>query len=286
MSDTVPNGNENASIRLENLVGRDRKVIQVYKTETRPESEDETIKISECSGDLDSYLFGTRLNHNHALHTIIMKCLSFTSRSKPRDLPLFFEAVAAASRIRQIALEAIHRGIKIRWYEYNDNSEASGGMNGFLTPVNSNEIRPRYLEQSKLSALFYLSLTISNKESLVFNTPGQAKDPGILFTADSDLSFPQSINWHDGMIVTAPHHGSEHNSNVYHRFINTNGQCSINWVRSDGRFRSRPGTTFLSLNGSRWCTLCRNHAKPKQSVRFVRRGKVWVPIATRKCRCK
>jgi hypothetical protein len=273
------------NLRWEILARRARQTVQTNVFDTQPESEDEAIQMSEDYDVFDSYISDILLSYVLRFPTILAEKLQCQLRPKPDNLALFFEAIVAASRIRQIAQLANDRGIRIRWYEYGNSAESDGGVQNFLTPVNSREIRIRRIKE--LSALYYLSLTVSNRESLVFNSPGQNGDPGILFTADSDLSFCQQINWHDGMIVTAPHHGSEHNSGAYLRFNkDTQGKFSINWVRSDGRYKSRPGTAFLALNGSKWCTLCRNHAKPKQSVRFVRLGKVWVPRATRKCRCK
>ena len=287
VSETVISDNEGrlTNLRLENLARCAREMVQTNGFDPQPESEDETIQMSEDYDVFDSYPFDILLNYVLRFPTIFAEKLQCQLRPKPDNLALFFEAIVAANRIRQIAQLANDRGIRIRWYEYSNSAGPNGGVQDFLTPVNSREIRIH--RPKKLSALYYLSLTVSNRESLVFNSPGQDGDPGILFTADSDLSFSQPINWHDGMIVTAPHHGSEHNSDAYLRFNrDTQGQCSINWVRSDGRYRSRPGTAFLTLNGSKWCTLCRNHAKPKQSVRFVRLGKVWMPRATRNCRCK
>lgn len=68
------------------------------------------------------------------------------------------------------------------------------------------------------SLLDRLNLTISNKRSLVFWVPPNDSRPGVLFTADSDLhgvKIPEDI---DKAIVTAPHHGSEANKNVYDLF--------------------------------------------------------------------
>src|SRR5208282_4920283 len=89
--------------------------------------------------------------------------------------------------------------------------------------------------------------------------------PNIVFTADSDLSFSQPIPWMNGMIMTAPHHGSEANASAYSRLKNeTSYRIHVNLVRSDGRFASRPGPSFLAAHGSKYCTLCRGHGHVKQ----------------------
>jgi len=88
------------------------------------------------------------------------------------------------------------------------------------------------------------------------------------------------------MIVTAPHHGSESNAYAYKRFWReTSGKISTIWVRSDGRFKRRPGPSYLSMP-QRYCTLCRNSGYPKQHVQFIGSGGKWQPVpGTRKCTC-
>jgi len=98
------------------------------------------------------------------------------------------------------------------------------------------------------TALQYLALTRANKQSLVFISPSNEKEPAALFTADSDLNFSQPIPWSNGMIITAPHHGSENNANAYAQFIKgTSRNLYAVWVRSDGRFKTRPGNSNLML---------------------------------------
>jgi hypothetical protein len=112
----------------------------------------------------------------------------------------------------------------------------------------------------------YIALTEANEQSLVFMSPNKDGDPGVVFTADSKLSFCQQISWHDRIIITAPHHGSEANQHAYSRFKNETGGIDVCWVRSDGRFLKRPGKSFVTINSRKFCTLCRNSALRKQDV--------------------
>ncbi len=201
-----------------------------------------------------------------------------------RKWRLFLEAVGAGKRIRQITKLAYDRGCPIRWFEFSG-SGASGGMQGKLVPVNARQVlqvRPR-----KWSALMYLALTVVNKQSLVFLAP-QDNGPGILFTADSDLKFSHPISWHDGMVITAPHHGAEANAPAYERFKKQMPhESSSIWVRSDGRSRSRPGPSFLNLKVPRFCTICRPPEALKQDLAFTFNGLHWQhSVRTRKCSCR
>jgi hypothetical protein len=196
---------------------------------------------------------------------------------------LFIEAISAATLIREISLAAYHAGALIRWFEYNTMSN-DGGIQNVLLPLNSSEVFR--IRIRRWPALMYLALTTSNKQSLVFLSPANDEEPAVLFTADSDLSFPQSIPWSNGMIVTAPHHGSEANANAYSRFTrDTSNNLDVIWVRSDGRFKTRPGKSYLSVRGGRFCTLCRGCNYPKQDVRLMVVSGKWEPVFTRECCC-
>jgi len=199
---------------------------------------------------------------------------------------LLVEAMAAGERIKHIAQLAFHRGCRIRWFEY-CHEKPSGGIPGELAPVNAREVHKVKVNNS--GALMYLALTIANKQSLVFCSPQDKGAPAVLFAADSDLSFPNSIPWSNGMIVTAPHHGSEANAAAYQRFLRENVDTrSITWVRSDGKFKSRPGQSFLNLRAAgspAFCTICRGASGPKQDLAFKVIGKNWKPRKTLCCSC-
>jgi len=173
-------------------------------------------------------------------------------------------------------------GASIRWFEY-DSVANSGGIPNCLVPLNAHEVFR--MRVRRWSALQFLALTTSNKRSLVFLSPADDEKPAVLFTADSDLAFSQPIPWTSGMIVTAPHHGAEANKNAYERFARESGEDDVIWVRSDGRFKARPGRSYLNAKGSRFCTLCRGSNAPKQDVRLILDSKRWTPVFTRRCSC-
>lgn len=209
-------------------------------------------------------------------------------RLDPVGVQLLWSAIDAASRIRAIAVETFHRGIPVRWFEF-DAAMPSGGVTE-LKPVNARAIatvRPRVG-----LLLRFLALTVSNKQSLVFWSPPANQHPGVLFTADSDLSGVRLPNQLAGAIATAPHHGSEANANAYTAVATAAQQHSpsITWVRSDGRYQTRPGHTYLGLSSRRLCTLCRRAAvmpSLKQAVQLFSRGGVWTRHGTSAtCSCQ
>lgn len=233
-------------------------------------------------GEIQEELGGLDRSHSIAWHPIWVETCLREWWLVDRNFRLFLESIEAAERIRQIALLAYHRGCLIRWFEYTA-SGASGGIPGRLIPVNACEVVKVQLK--RWTALMYLALSVSNRESLVFCSP-RDNDPGILFTADSDLRFSNSIPWHNEMIITAPHHGSEANAAAYQRFDRETKQTIRTiWVRSDGRFRKRPGRSYLSLKASRFCTICRGSQQPKQDLQFTSGSQQWQAPATRGCSC-
>lgn len=207
----------------------------------------------------------------------------------PAGVQLLWSAIDAAGRIRAIATEAFHRGIPVRWFEF-DTATPSGGVPA-LQPINGREVarvRPRVGP-----LLAWLALTVSNKESLVFWSPATEHHPGVLFTADSDLAGVGLPSQLDGAIATAPHHGSEANANAnaYAAVAAaSNGSPSITWVRSDGRYRSRPGNTYVGLASRRLCTICRRaggSSTTKQTVCLYSRGGAWTRHReSRVCSCQ
>lgn len=201
---------------------------------------------------------------------------------------LLWSAIDAVSRIRAIAIEAFHRGIPVRWFEFDLANRASGIP--ALEPVNARQIvRARPLVGPLLRAL---ALTVSNKESLVFWSPPTEHHPGVLFTADSDLVGVKLPSQLHGALVTAPHHGSDANANAYSALKEKAKQDfpSITWVRSDGRYKTRPGSTYLGLSSRRLCTLCRHapgSSTTKQTIRLFSRGGAWTRHqATAVCSCQ
>lgn len=196
---------------------------------------------------------------------------------------LFLQALSAANRIRDITMACAHRGIPIRWFRHSS-TDAKGGKKDVLEPLNAVEIArtmPR-----RVRALRYIALSTANRLSLTFCSPRQVGHPGVVFTADSDLRSSVPIPWQRNMIVTSPHHGSEANAAAYIRFNKeVHGKFNVIWVRSDGRFKTRPGKSFLR-QPTRYCTVCRNVSRSKKALRFVVKGGRWKIGANFRCGCK
>ena len=191
---------------------------------------------------------------------------------------LLLEALKSAERIRLIAIKAYNRGIPVRWFKYDITNPGGGYV--WLKPLNSCEIYTVYpLKESQF--LMALALSVLNKESLVFSAPPPNAGTGVIFTADSDLdgvTLPQWIN--DETIITAPHHGSKHNKNVYNK-INQ----PVIWVRSDSKSGSRPCSEYINANGQKFCTICKNTSQ-KQAIYFRETFKHWKAYHCKPCICK
>ncbi len=199
-------------------------------------------------------------------------------RVRPR---LFWEAIDAAERIHEMAYLAWHRAVAVRWFDVA--SSPATTTTEPLSPVNAKEIA--FVPTYKPGALQFLALSVSNKRSLCFEFRPTPENPAVLLTADSDLNFAAPIRWSEGMIVTAPHHGSEANAHAYNRASRESSFAqSILWVRSDGKFRTRPGATFLRQT-QRYCTRCRPYNHPEQAVRFTVTAAGWIANRTQPCRC-
>ena len=195
----------------------------------------------------------------------------------PREHRLLaFAALQAADRIRRLAVAAIHRGISVRWFEHCPQNPSGG--EAWLQPLSAREIR-RFRPVKKQHLFEFLALTQANRESLVFWVPPDGQHGGVLFTGDSRLdcvTVPAVMS----AIATAPHHGSKANEVVYKKLR------PAWWVRSDGRFRSRPCQAYRSAPTDKACTVCRGVRFPKQSVRFRGSGGTWqLDRSVRRCSC-
>jgi hypothetical protein len=186
---------------------------------------------------------------------------------------LLWSAIKAASRIRAIAQEASRRCIPVRWFEYDTNSPSGG--NHYLKPLNAKEltsIRPHVG-----SLLYLLSLSVANKESLVFWAPPTDQYRGVLFNADSDLANVMLPANNDllGALATAPHHGAQTNASAYTEVTKAapSAHCTMIWIRSDCKSNRRPGASYLSLGCSmRTCTICHlSHRKFTKKLAVVLR---------------
>lgn len=164
--------------------------------------------------------------------------------------------------IHDIALSALAHHVPIRWFDYRSFEKTGirrGGLPGVLVPMNCSQQTVPVAEP--LGVLYMASLTVVNRESLVFYSPGGRTSAGLMFCADSRLGsgwgqrvpFPPYRSMrHTYTVMTAPHHGSETNALAYlHAKQHYN---PIAWVRSDNG--GSVGPTF-KRQWARVCTGCK-----------------------------
>jgi len=202
----------------------------------------------------------------------------YSSDIPPMLQQLAVSALLAGHRIRRLALLAWQRNIPVRWFQH-DPAHPRGGT-PWLRPLSAHEITlVRCSKVEKL--LLYLALTVANRESLAFWAPADPIHGGVLFTGDSDLKGVMVTPHLSTSLVTAPHHGSEANAGVY-RVL----QSPAWWIRSDGRFPTRPGPSYRKAMGNKACTVCQRSAGTKTAVCFIGHRGVWYPFpGVRHCTC-
>ena len=218
---------------------------------------------------------------------------NFLIKKDPAKREIFLAAIDAAKRIREIAVEAFHRGIRVRWFQHCPTSPCGGTER--LRPINAREIKQYSVDSGDKDLLNFLALSVSNQQSLVFYAPGEKDEGSVLFTADSDLygiNLTQQLNQKlKNALVTSPHHGSDANCDAYGKVKAAAGPdaATLSWVRSDGRFSSRPGKAYLTTQQPRYCTLCRNNGQSfayKKQVELVYCDSSWDNASTTKlCSC-
>ncbi|MBQ6080128.1 MAG: MBL fold metallo-hydrolase [Muribaculaceae bacterium] len=168
------------------------------------------------------------------------------------------------NNIMEIAVWAYQRGCKIKWFEPTKSFTRIPIPNSNFIALNST-LKRQVKKLKDLSAFAYaLYLTVENEYSLVFEYC-KGNIPIIRFSADSDCEFPgpQSSYEHE-IIVTAPHHGSEANANVYDA-IDPKNQDNIIWIRSDAlnKTQGRPCSDF-KLRKNKYCLTCKNRIRNKK----------------------
>lgn len=183
--------------------------------------------------------------------------------------PTFTKLLNLAENIKKITTAAVKKGCEIRFFEYlalGFHPQPCGGE-AWLCPVNSVELSCPVTKH--ISPLQYLYLSESNRQSLVFYSPETEDDPGVFFSADSNLDFkiaypPPTRH----IIVTSPHHGSESCKDSYDKIKKwVNLDYSI-WVRSDCKSKTRPCKEYIALN-HKYCTICRTtHPVPNKKCNF------------------
>ncbi|GBD26189.1 hypothetical protein HRbin30_01519 [bacterium HR30] len=198
----------------------------------------------------------------------------------------YFTVAKDVRRLLELARLALNRGIPVRCFQHDPLNV--GNVTVFpgcpLRPLSakpSRYVRPPKPANMPVQFFEVLFRTTANRESLVFFLDAGKGEPGVLFTADSDLKDVNVKHVPERSVATAPHHGSHDNRSAYSR-INK----PMVWVRSDGYSKNRPCREFLHAPDRRFCTLCPKSGKPKQAVRLYQRQGLWVRLRTRPCACR
>lgn len=188
--------------------------------------------------------------------------------------------ITKVQQLSELVSCAILRGCRLRWFEYDDH-HPKGPRNDFV-PLNAREVpfpNNVVFPASKLghphtSRMLQYQLKRNhpnriNRRALVFALEGTDTRPPVLYSSDSDYAFavlyPGRVPWHDGMLITTPHHGANSNvrlSQLFNQQRKGLGVPSI-WVRSDmargPQNKTRPSvwyTKYLKASAKRYCTIC------------------------------
>jgi len=181
-------------------------------------------------------------------------------------------------RILQIAKLAYEKGVAIKWFFPDPNGDIV--LNNFR-PINCKHLlkMKRIYNNNLILFLKLVYLTSENEHSLVFEYQID-KIPRILFTADSLISI--SAPYTNQIIVTAPHHGSYSNRQVYSSIKGSD----ILWVRSDRPSSNRPCQDFLNLK-NKYCLSCtKQHPIKRREIIFKYREGKWINLGGEKCECE
>ena len=186
-------------------------------------------------------------------------------------------------RIIKIAELAYKSCGNVRWFEPANSCTKTRIDNNFIM-LNANEIAYVRKFDDPLMLMFALSLTVENEYSLILEYLHN-DIPVVRFSADSNLSCQSQYSYSNSIIVTAPHHGSAANDNVY---TDLKGNDII-WVRSDAikKTQGRPCQMFKKQN-NKYCLSC-VHRKPVISeLCFVydSNNKKWIHQHGVSCGCK
>jgi hypothetical protein len=187
--------------------------------------------------------------------------------------------------IRGIAAAAIARGLRIRWFDYHafvNTRRPSGGVRGFLEPINAREQAPAPFKLS-----FRMTLEVINRQSLVFLAPPTWSRLGVLFCGDSPLGdgrrFAHSFLRHTTppglpIVATAPHHGAETNRAAYDHMRDWADVLVL--LRAGGN-RDQPGPTFKALGWPlKVCATCPGSGRPPHTAGVAGPGPFpWLPLA-------
>ena len=188
--------------------------------------------------------------------------------------------------IISITEAAYKNGVNIRWFEPTD-ACTKKRVDTNIIVLNGSEltkaISTRRIDSFHM-LMFALTLTMENKYSLAMEYLHD-EIPVVRFSADSDSTCQSEIPYRNNFIITAPHHGSDANANVY-RTIKGN---DIIWVRSDALYRTqgRPCLAFKSMN-KKYCLACKHRKPVRREICFEydNNTKQWLYKIGISCICK
>lgn len=183
-------------------------------------------------------------------------------------------------KILDIATLAIRHGCRIRWFEPLS-SCTNGAIDYGFVPLNSREMCYVKKPKSGMAYMYLLTLTKENEHSLVFE---YTKDgtPIIRFSADSNCISQSAPPYSEDIIVTAPHHGSPANANVYDAIRGND----IIWVRSDKLRSDRPCPEFKKRN-KKYCLTCKKYNFTTEiCFEYDPLLKKWDYVRGEQCRCR
>ena len=189
--------------------------------------------------------------------------------------------------IRIVSL-AIQKGCKILWFRNIKLPYVAPYIYGFI-PLNS---RPVCITKYGLYSVFVgyikilkskhfvkaVNLSAVNHFSLVFEFWKEIV-PVVRFSADSDCVFKTHNTYTSSIIITAPHHGSKYNKQVYSKI---HGNYII-WVRTYHKKDQVGCKTFLR-RPNRYCVKCPDK-NVFQEIHFEYQSGKWQPIYGTSCQC-
>lgn len=185
--------------------------------------------------------------------------------------------------IISIAEAAYKNGVSIRWFEPTD-ACIKKRINTNIIVLNSGELARAIMTRridSPYMLMYALTLTMENKYSLAMEYLHD-EIPVVRFSADSDSICQSNMPYGNNIIVTAPHHGSEANANVYGAIKGND----IIWVRSDGKTSKRPCDDFKCLP-NKFCLTCHTlKFKSEICFEYDNSTKRWLCKTGTRCICK
>lgn len=198
------------------------------------------------------------------------KYITWSRITKPSHMKLMLD------NIMDIAKLAYDDDRTIRWFKPLDRCVHNTIDYGFVA-LNSEEVLK--IDKIDTVSVFIttLLLTIENECSLVFEYH-KNDIPVVRFSADSDCTCSNQP-YNNSIIITAPHHGSDNNANVYDIIKGKD----INWVRTYHKAVQVGCLKFLEQK-TRYCVKCSKHKKTCK-ISFDYQNGTWNYKCGRQCNC-